>query len=140
MVSSKVFSNDYKCRVVNSTNVLWTCHKACKIEFGDCCYCICSVCYAKQTNQNGRNVSIAHKTTRKRRRTKKNEDDNMTLCNHNLDALVPFMDQTFFTVKYKETIRLEKYTLPTNCSICHLELVDKPQNESNQSTSRIVEI
>ena len=28
--------------IVDSNNVLWTCHKACNIEFSDCNYSICS--------------------------------------------------------------------------------------------------
>ena len=87
VIYKQSFKNDKKCRVVNQSNVLWTCHKACKIEFGDCCYCICSVCYGKQTNQMVHDDPIARKPSRKRRRTNKNVDDNLNLCNHNLDAL-----------------------------------------------------
>ena len=35
------------------------------------------------------------------------------------------MDQSFFTQKYKDTIKAEKYVLPMFCSECDSELVDK---------------
>ena len=36
------------------------------------------------------------KKSRKRRGGTRNFDDDLTLCNHGIDALVQFMDQTFF--------------------------------------------
>ena len=35
------------------------------------------------------------------------------------------MDQSFFTHKYKDTIKAEKFMLPMFCSVCKSELVDK---------------
>ena len=39
--------------------------------------------------------------------------------------MVPFMDRTFFTSKYKETIKANRYVLPMNCSEYDAVLVDK---------------
>ena len=35
--------------IVNANNILWTCHKACNIKFGDCDYCLCCKCYSGKT-------------------------------------------------------------------------------------------
>ena len=107
-----------ECRVVNQRNVLWTCHKACKIEFSDCAFCMCSVCYAKK-------IESGAQTMNKRRRVVRQLDDDPNVCKHNLSALVPFTDEPFFSDRYKDKIRHEKYTLPLNCSICHNDLVSK---------------
>ena len=112
-------------RLVNHNNVLWTCHKACKIEYGDCDFCICSQCYAKQVCNENTGKSNASRTVRKRRRNVQCSDDNESVCRHDIDSLKPFMDQTFFTKKYKDTIRIEKYKLPMVCSECQSQLVDK---------------
>ena len=55
-------------------------------------------------------------------------------ANHSIDALVPFMDQTFFSAKYKQTIRQEKYKLPLTCSRCEREIVDKIRNDVSFTT------
>ena len=123
--------------LVNHTNVLWTCHKACKIEFDDCAFALCSVCYANKADENDKSENRVSKKSRKRRGDKKSLDDNLELCNHSVDALVPFMDQTFFSAKYKETIRNEKYTLPLKCSGCDGELMDKIRNDGESSTDII---
>ena len=73
--------------LVNQTNVLWTCHKACKIEFSDCCYCLCSVCYASKVDEDDKKQERVLKKSRKRRRGTRNFDDNLTLCNHSIDTL-----------------------------------------------------
>ena len=122
---------------MNQTNVLWTCHKACKIEFNDCCYCLCSVCYASKVDENDKKQERVLKKSRKRRGGTRNFDDDLTLCNHGIDALVPFMDQTFFSAKYKQTIRQEKYKLPLRCSECERELVDKIRNDASFTTGVI---
>ena len=36
--------------IVNSDNILWTCQKACNIEFGDCDYSLCSKCYSEKSS------------------------------------------------------------------------------------------
>ena len=82
--------------LVNQTNVLWTCHKACKIEFSDCCYCLCSVCYASKVDEDDKKQEHVLKKSRKRRGGTRNFDDDLILYNHGIDALVPLMDQTFF--------------------------------------------
>ena len=74
---------------MNQTNVLWTCHKACKIEFNDCCYCLCSVCYASKVDENDKKQERVLKKSRKRRGGTRNFDDDVTLCNHGIDALFP---------------------------------------------------
>lgn len=130
-----------KYRVVNPKNVLWTCHKTCKIEFADCSYCVCSICYAKETLNVDTNQNTSGKNSRKRRRTSKNKDDDQTICNHSIDQLVPFMDSKFFTQKYKCTIRQEKYVLPMFCSVCKCELVDKVNNiEPQQNNTTVVAV
>ena len=62
---------------------------------------------------------------RKRRRQVQCIDDSESVCRHDIDSLKPFMDQTFFTKKFKDTIRNEQYKLPMVCSECNGELVDK---------------
>ncbi len=57
-------------------------------------------------------------------------------CNHNINALVPFMDKRFFTEKYKQIIHQELYPLPVVCSNCNLELVDKLTKDTVDDTSR----
>ena len=47
------------------------------------------------------------------------------MCRHDVASLVPFMDKSFFTSKYKETIKANQYMLPMNCSECNAVLVDK---------------
>ena len=86
-------------------NVLWTCHKAYKIEFSDCSYCLCSVCYTGKVDENDKKQECTLKKSRKHQGGAINFDDNLTLCNHSIDVLVPFIDQTFFSAKYKETIQ-----------------------------------
>ena len=113
---------------------IWTCHKACKIEFNDCCYCLCSVCYASKVDDDNKKQERVLKKSQKRRGGTRNFDDNLTLCNHGIDALVPFMDQTFFSAIYKQTIRQEKYKLPLRCSGCERELVDKIRNDASFTT------
>jgi len=131
-------------RVVDQKHVLWTCHKACKIEYFDCCFCMCSVCYTKQTMDIDSSKSVVSKKKSKRCRTSRNMDDDNTLCKHDVDQLVPFMDQNFFSPKYKDTIAQERYKLPIMCSICKYELVDKIRNIDTSSiytsTVGIVEI
>ena len=95
---------------------------------------MCSVCYANKVDENDKSQKRVSKKSRKRRGDKKSLDDNLALCNHSIDALVPFMDQTFFSVKYKETIQYEKYTLPLRCSGCEGELVDKIRNDGVSNT------
>ena len=113
-------------RIVDAKHVLWTCHKACKIEHFDCSFCMCSVCYTTQTNNMETPVTNSDKKKGKRRRTSRSiDDDDNTKCKHNITDLVPFMDQSFFSQKYKATIALEKYKLPVACSICECELVDR---------------
>lgn len=112
-------------RLVGPQNVLWTCHKACNIEYEDCCFCVCSTCYSNLTTDTETKNKQKEHSVRKRRRVSRSLDDDTTVCNHNVDRLVPFMDATFFTKKYKQTIRLEKYKLPMFCSRCENELVDK---------------
>ena len=118
-------------------NVLWTCHKACKIEFSDCCYCLCSVCYASKVDDDNKKQERVLKKSQKRRGGTRNFDDNLKLCNHGIDALVSFMDQTFFSAKCKQTIRLEEYKLPLRCSGCERELVDKIRNDASFTTGVI---
>ena len=77
------------------------------------------------------------KKSRKRQGGARNFDDNLTLCNHSIDALVPLMDQTFFSAKYKETIKQEKYKLPLRCCGCERELVDKIRNDASFTTGVI---
>ena len=95
--------------LVNQINALWTCHKACKIEFSDCSYCLCSVCYASKVDEYDKKQEHVLKKSRKLRGGTRNFNDDLTFCNNSVDALVPFMDQTFFSAKYKQTIWQEKY-------------------------------
>ena len=111
--------------IVNSENVLWTCHKACNIEFGDCDYSLCSKCYAEKSNDMGSGNTKNGRKPSKRRRLNQSIDDDNTMCCHDINSLVPFMDRTFFTSKYKETIKANRYVLPMNCSECDAVLVDK---------------
>ena len=133
-VNKEILKKSSQLCLVNHTNVLWTCHKACKIEFDDCAFSLCSVCYAHKVDENDKSDKRVLKKSRKRRGEARSLDDNLALCNHSIDALVPFMDQTFFSVKYKETIRNEKYTLPLTCSGCKGELVDRIRNDGGSST------
>ena len=114
--------------IVNSNNILWTCHKACNIQFGDCDYSLYSKCYS------GKSIDTGNSNTKKGRKKSKwrcliqSIDDNNTMCCHDINSLVPFMDRTFFTSKYKETIKANRYVLPMNCSECDAVLVDKKPN------------
>lgn len=120
---------------------MWTCKKACKIEFGDCAYCICSLCYdLKLSNVNNRNTSNGSKARKRRRSTRCNEDDDLTICRHDINSLEPFMDKSFFTQKYKETIKGEKYMLPMFCSECGSELVDKIPSNSIASAGNVISV
>ena len=78
---------------------------------------------------------MVSKKKSKCRRTSQNMDDNNTICKHNVDQLVPFMDQSFFTQKFKITIAQERYKLPVVCSICENELVDKIKNSDTSGTN-----
>jgi len=124
-------ANKLQCRLVDQNNVLWTCHKACKIDYMDCRFAICSICYASKSKEMENKQVRAGTNVRKRRRGGNvNKDDDTTACNHNINALVPFMDKSFFTVKYKQTIDQESYPLPVVCSNCNIELVDKLPNDT----------
>ena len=126
-------------RLVNQNNVLWTCHKACKIDYMDCRFAICSVCYASKIKEMENKQVHAGTIVRKRRRGGNvNKDDDSRACNHNLNALVPFMDKSFFTAKYKETIKQECYPLPVVCSNCNMELVDKLPNDNLDETDGVM--
>jgi len=132
-------NNKVTCRLVGPQNVLWTCRKACKIEFGDCCFCLCSVCYNEKAMHDNLNGENAGQNLRKRRRVR-NLDDNVSICNHDVNALVPFMDGTFFTKKYKQTIQQENYKLPLICSNCEMELVDKLGGQQKNKFAGIVAV
>ena len=125
--------NNVECnyRIVDAKHVLWTCHKACKIEHYDCSYCMCSVCYTTKTTNVDNSTTKVTKKKSKRRRTSCSIDDDNERCKHNLEDLVPFMDQSFFSTKYKTTIAQEKYKLPVVCSICNYELVDRLKNDDS---------
>ena len=127
-------------RIVNQQNVLWTCHKTCKIEFADCVYCVCSICYAQEILKSETSDNTSGRTASKRRRTSRSKDDDQSICNHSISSLVPFMDSTFFTTKYKDTIRHEGYSLPMVCSMCKSELVDKPNFEHQQDHQKMVDV
>jgi len=81
----------------------------------------------------------AGQNLRKRRRVR-NLDDNVSICNHDVNALVPFMDGTFFTKKYKQTIQQENYKLPLICSNCEMELVDKLGGQQKNKFAGIVAV
>ena len=127
--------------IVNSNNVLWTCHKACNIEFGDCDYSICSKCYSSKMADTSKNRNVNMRPSSKRRRLVQSIDDDHTICRHGIGSLVPFMDKSFFTVKYKDTIRSNRYVLPMNCSECEAILVDKkPTITSKLNVNLITEV
>ena len=127
--------------IVDSNNVLWTCHKACNIEFSDCDYSICSKCYSAKTLEKGDGDTRNGRKTSKRRRLVQSIDDDNTMCRHDVASLVPFMDKSFFTSKYKDTIRENQYMLPMNCSECDAVLVDKkPTDKVNSKKHCITEI
>ena len=87
---------------------------------------MCSYCYSAQSGSVSNTIASNKRQVRKRRRsTRRNDDDDADLCRHDINSLVPFMDQSFFSQKYKETIKAEKYMLPMFCSVCKSELVDK---------------
>ena len=97
----------------------------------DCRFAICSVCYAsKNKEMENKQVRAGKNVWKRRRGGHVNKDDDTRACNHNLNALVPFMDKSFFTVKYKEIIKQECYPLPVVCSSCNMELVDKLPNDN----------
>ena len=98
---------------------------ACNIEFGDCDYSLCSKCYSGKSNDMGSSNTKNGRKTSKQRRLIQSIDDDNTMCCHDINSLVPFMDRTFFTSKYKETIKANQYMLPMNCSECDAVLVDK---------------
>jgi len=50
------------------------------------------------------------------------------------------MDKSFFTQKYKETIKGEKYMLPMFCSECGSELVDKIPSNSIASAGNVISV
>ena len=97
--------------------------------------CVVFVMPAKSTRTT-KNEHVLEKS-RKRRGGTRNFDDDLTLCNHSIDALVLFMDKTFFSAKYKQTIRQEKYKLPLRCSECERELVVKITNDTSFTTGVI---
>ena len=53
------------------------------------------------------------KARKQHRSTRCNEDDDLTICRHDINSLEPFMDKLFFTQKYKETIKGENI-----CCLC----------------------
>ena len=116
--------------LVNRTNVLWTCHKACKIEFDYCSFSLCSVYYANKVDKSNKLQERVLKKSRKRRGGTRSLDENLALCNHSIDAMV---GSNFFSAKYKDTIQYEKYTLPLRCSGCKGELVDKIRNDGGSN-------
>ena len=111
--------------IVNSNNILLTCHKASNIEYGDCEYSICSKCYS------GKTIDTSNSNTKNGQKTSKwrgliwSIDDNNTMCCHDICSLVSFMGKSFFTSKHKETIKANQYVLPMSCSECDAVLVDK---------------
>jgi len=98
---------------------------------------MCSVCYTQKITDKDNGTTQETKKRGKRRRTSRNVDDDENRCKHNIEDLVPFMDQSFFSQKYKKTIAQEKYKLPVVCSVCDCELVDKIKNDDSgvQNTS-----
>ena len=87
--------------LVNQNNVLWTCHKACKIEYGDCDFCICGKCYSKKVCGENTGMLKTSRTVQKQRRHVQCSDDNESVCQHDIDTLKPFMDQTFLLQNLK---------------------------------------
>ena len=108
--------------IVNSNNILRTCHKACNIKFGDCDYSLCSKCESIDTGNI--NTKNGRKTSKRHRLIQLIDNDN-TMCCYDINSLVPFMDKGFFTSKYKDTIEANQYVLPMNCSEYDAVLVDK---------------
>ena len=94
---------------------MWSCFKANDLNYPDCVYCMCNVCYSK-TNQS------SSRKTRGPRQKLKSKDDSKLKCDH--VSLTPFLDSTFFAKKFKDKILKESYPLPTNCSVCKCELID----------------
>jgi len=103
-------------RIVNDKNVLWTCFKACKIEYSECVYCVCSVCHSKESNNSPRKK-------RSDGTKRRSNDDDKTLCDHK--SLSPFTDSLFFSEDYRTKIKEEGLPLPLKCSICKYSLMDK---------------
>ena len=133
------FKNQF--HLVNQNNVLWTCHKACKIEYGDCDFCICSKCYSTKVCGENTEMPKTSRTVQKRRRHVQCSDDDESVCRHDIDSMKPFMDQTFFTTEFKDTILIEKYKLPMVCSECNSQLVDKiPATAATVVNSDIVAV
>ena len=64
-----------------------------------------SVCYAQ-------NIESGTQTMNKHPRVVRQLDDDPNVCKHNLSALVPLIDESIFSDRYKDKIRHEKYTLP----------------------------
>ena len=82
--------------IVNSINVLWTCHKACNIEFGDCDYHICSKCYLGEiVGPSNNHTTNVHRTSKRHPLVRSIDDDNTIYC-HDIGSLVPFMKKIFY--------------------------------------------
>ena len=98
-------------------------------------FAICSICYASKTKEMETKQVSAGANVRKSCQGHDNKDDDTMACNHNINALVPFMDKSFFTAKYKQTIHQQSYPLPVVCLKCNMELVDKLTNDTVDDTS-----
>ena len=71
-------ANKLQCRLVDQNNVLWTCHKACKIDYMDCRFAICNICYASKSKEMENKQVRAGTNVRKRRRGGNNNRDDDT--------------------------------------------------------------
>ena len=138
--------------LINDTNPLLICPNTMK-KYHRCDFCKCYQCHLKQVQkeedaqvekanmnevcvkltrhhskrvQRARNISQGQATNDSKKYGKSDE----SVCNH-IDGLTFFTDETFFSKSYKmrnkknNDSNKSKIFLPTKCSFCNCEIVDK---------------
>ena len=120
--------------IINHTNPIWVCQNAMKQD-EDCLFCKCNECYMKESNKHVTTNISSRRSMRCRRNnnakeglvTKKTQQyataKTYVACDH--DTLICSYESAYFTREYIAVREKKKHTLPTICSICKREILNK---------------
>ena len=121
--------------IINHTNPIWVCQNAMKQD-EDCLFCKCNECYMKDSNKHDVTTNIKSRRSMRCRRninakeglvTKKTQQyataKTYVACDH--DTLVCSYESAYFTREYIAVREKKNHKLPTMCSICKREILNK---------------
>ena len=120
--------------IINHTNPIWVCQNAMKQD-EDCLFCKCNECYMNECNKDVTTNINSRRSMRCRRNnnakeglvTKKTQQyataKTYVACDH--DTLICSYESAYFTREYIAVREKKNHKLPTMCSICKREILNK---------------